>query len=210
METELKFNSLLVTPSIILATDYLCLVFNREINNVVIVCQQFPSSIFLTRHAFVLSVTNKKNLGFKMSAFLVVVSFFIVTVALLVFLLAVQALLFWKKMKSIPRKTPRRGTVILHQMPPNSRVLNVSPSCVKLETYLRMRKIPYESEYSFNVSSKGKVPWIEYNGKAVADSNFVIRFLNEEFKVDSDRHLSAEQKAIARSVLVTLEENTYW
>jgi len=73
-----------------------------------------------------------------------------------------------------------------------------------------MCKIPYESEYSFKMSRKGKVPWIEYNGKSVADSNFIVRFLNEEFKVDPDAHLSVVEKSFAHSMLVTLEENTYW
>lgn len=73
-----------------------------------------------------------------------------------------------------------------------------------------MNKIPYESDYSFRMSSKGKVPWIGYNGTSVADSNFIVRFLNEEFQLDPDAHLSVEEKAIAHTMLVTLEENTYW
>lgn len=73
-----------------------------------------------------------------------------------------------------------------------------------------MCNIPYESEYSFKMSTKGKVPWIEYNGRSVADSNFIVRFLNEEFKADPDAHLSVVEKAIAHTMIVTLEENTYW
>ncbi|XP_020623533.1 failed axon connections homolog [Orbicella faveolata] len=125
-------------------------------------------------------------------------------------LLVVQAILVFRKLKPKSSRKGRNGTVVLHQMPPNNRVLNVSPPCLKLEAYLRMNNIPYESDYSFNMSSKGKVPWIEYNGKSVADSNFIIRFLNEEFQFDPDAHLSVVEKAIAHSMLVTLEENTYW
>lgn len=128
----------------------------------------------------------------------------------LVLLLVVQAVLVSMRLKPKKNQSPRHGKVVLHQMPPNSRVLNVSPSCLKLETYLRMNKIPYESDYSFRMSSKGKVPWIEYNGTSVADSNFIVRFLNEEFQLDPDAHLSVEEKAIAHTMLVTLEENTYW
>lgn len=125
-------------------------------------------------------------------------------------LLVVQAILVFRKLKPKSSRKARNGVAVLHQMPPNYRVLNASPPCLKLETYLRMNKIPYESEYSFKRSSKGKVPWIEYNGSAVADSNFIIRFLNEEFHFDPDAHLSVVEKAIAHSMLVTLEENTYW
>ena len=30
-------------------------------------------------------------------------------------------------------------------------------------------------------SAKGKVPWIEYNGETVADSQFIIKYLNKKF-----------------------------
>ena len=125
-------------------------------------------------------------------------------------LLVVQGILVFRKLKPTSSRKGRKGMVVLHQMPPNNRVLNVSPPCLKLEAYLRMNNIPYESEYSFSMSSKGKVPWIEYNGNSVADSNFIVRFLNEEFQFDPDAHLSVVEKAIAHSMLVTLEENTYW
>lgn len=118
--------------------------------------------------------------------------------------------MLFKKLMPKPNRRLRDGVVLLHQMPPNNRVLNVSPPSLKLETYLRMCNIPYESEYSFKTSTKGKVPWIEYNGRSVADSNFIVRFLNEEFKADPDAHLSVVEKAIAHTMIVTLEENTYW
>ncbi|KXJ12860.1 Failed axon connections-like [Exaiptasia diaphana] len=104
----------------------------------------------------------------------------------------------------------KHGVLILHVFPRFGSVVNVSAPCMKLETYLRMAKIPYECDHSFKTSSKGKLPWIEYNGQEIADSNFCIEFLNREFGVDVDDHLSDEQKGIARAVLVMLEENTYW
>ena len=73
-----------------------------------------------------------------------------------------------------------------------------------------MTKIPYENDYGLTFSKKGKMPWIEFNGQEVADSNFCIQFLNKEFEVDIDSHLSAIEKAIAHSVRTMLEENTYW
>lgn len=127
-----------------------------------------------------------------------------------VLVIFVQGVVFFVRLNFKPKKTARKGVVLLHQMPPNGRVLSVSPPCLKLETYLRMCKIPYESEYGFRMSSKGKVPWIELNEKSVTDSNFIVRFLNDEFHVNPDVHLSAEEKAVAHTMLVTLEENTYW
>ena len=142
---------------------------------------------------------------------ILVLIYFIGFVCICVFiLLVVQAIFVFLKLKPKSTRKARNGVVLLHQMPPNNRVLNVSPFCLKLEAYLRMCKIPYESDYSFKMSIKGKVPWIEYNGSPVADSNFIVPFLNEEFSVDPDDHLSAVEKAISRAMLVTLEENTYW
>ena len=54
------------------------------------------------------------------------------------------------------------------------------------------------------------MPWIEFNGQEIADSNFCIQFLKREFKVDIDYHLNSTEKAISHSVRTMLEENTYW
>ncbi|XP_078383185.1 failed axon connections homolog isoform X2 [Oculina patagonica] len=102
------------------------------------------------------------------------------------------------------------GTVVLHQFVLSKLSVSGSPPCIKLETFLRMTKIPYENNYSFKFSKKGKKPWIEFNGQEIADSNFCIEFLKKEFQVDIDSHLSATEKAIAHSIRTMLEENTYW
>lgn len=124
------------------------------------------------------------------------------------FLLAVLVIL-WIYTKK-PSKTVPSGVVLLHQFKPHSTVVNLSPPCLKLETFLRMAKIPYECDYSFKASSKGKIPWIEFNGTPVADSNFCIEFLSKEFKVDVDSHLTDEERGLATAMLIMLEENTYW
>ena len=109
-----------------------------------------------------------------------------------------------------PMAASNRDKVILHQFNRQGGLPSLSPPCLKLETYLRMTKIPYECVFSLKKSSKGKMPWIEYNGQEIADSNFCIEFLNKEFGVDVDDHLTIEQKGMARAILVMLEENTYW
>ncbi|KAL9961704.1 hypothetical protein ACROYT_G030701 [Oculina patagonica] len=101
------------------------------------------------------------------------------------------------------------GTVVLHQFAPTELTVNPSPPCIKLETFLRMTEIQYGNDYGLKFSKKGKVPWIEFNGQEIADSNFCIEFLKKEFHVDVDSHLSAAEKAIAHSVRTMLEENTY-
>ena len=109
-----------------------------------------------------------------------------------------------------PKVTVPDGVVLLHQPPICDKVAMVSNFVVKLETYLRMTEIPYENSFGPKVSSKGKVPWITYNGKKIADSNFCIRFLNEEFKVTLDDKLSKTERAISHAIKTMVEENTYW
>ena len=130
----------------------------------------------------------------------------IAALAFVVVYLLLKRLLKGKRSK-LPTKP---GTVVLHQFAPYDVVVSASPPCLKLETFLRMAKIPYENEYGLTFSKKGKMPWIDFNGQEVADSNFCIQFLNKEFQVDIDSHLSATEKAIAHSVRTMLEENAYW
>ena len=57
---------------------------------------------------------------------------------------------------------------------------------------------------------KGKVPWIEYNGIEMGDSQLIIEFLNKEFNVDLNKHLTAKERATAWAIQKWLEEFTYW
>ncbi|XP_060564136.1 failed axon connections homolog isoform X2 [Ruditapes philippinarum] len=81
---------------------------------------------------------------------------------------------------------------------------------MKLETFLRMAKIPYINDHAARFSSKGKTPWIEVNGQAIPDSQFAIEFIKKKFGVDSNINLSEDDKAVARAFLKLTEENLYW
>ena len=45
---------------------------------------------------------------------------------------------------------------------------------LKLETWIRLNKIPYENVHSIKFSKKGQIPYIELNGEQIADSNIII------------------------------------
>ena len=60
------------------------------------------------------------------------------------------------------------------------------------------------------MSPKGKVPWIEYNGIEMGDSQLIIEFLNKEFNVDLNKHLTVKERATAWAIQKWLEEFTYW
>ncbi len=60
------------------------------------------------------------------------------------------------------------------------------------------------------VGTKGKLPWITYNGVDVEDSQLCIDYLNKECGVDLSRHLSPTDRAIARAFVRMMEEAHYW
>jgi glutathione S-transferase len=76
-----------------------------------------------------------------------------------------------------------------------------SPFCLKLETYLKCAKVPYENKLTVSMgqSKKKKMPMILDGGELVEDSTFIIEHLRKRHGVDLDRHLTEEQKAIARA-----------
>jgi hypothetical protein len=101
--------------------------------------------------------------------------------------------------------------VILHQHPPCHNIPSFLPASLKLETFLRMHKIPYENKYVHKLGSdKVKLPFIEYQGDQVQDANFCIKYLNSKFELTPDGHLTEEQCAIAHAFSTMAEENTYW
>lgn len=59
-------------------------------------------------------------------------------------------------------------------------------------------------------STKGKVPWITYNGIEVADSQFCIEFLAEKLDKNLSAHLSPYERSIARAFLKLNEESARW
>ncbi|KAL3890220.1 hypothetical protein ACJMK2_002511 [Sinanodonta woodiana] len=115
-----------------------------------------------------------------------------------------------KKLAS-KRDIPPKDTVVLHQLDRAHYAPNLSHFAVKVETYLRITKIPYVNRFDgFNGAPKGKVPWIEYNEDVIPDSSFIIEFLNRKFSIDLNKDLTAEQRATSRALQKMVEENTYW
>ena len=57
---------------------------------------------------------------------------------------------------------------------------------------------------------RGKIPWIEYNGLVMSDSQLIINYLNKEFNIDLNRHLSPKDKATAWAIQKWMEEFIYW
>lgn len=85
----------------------------------------------------------------------------------------------------------------LMQFQPAFGVRNLSPFCLKLETYLRMTGIEHEIVWSHSARNapKGKLPYIENGGRILADSDLIIDYLIETFGDRLDGELTAGQKA---------------
>lgn len=100
----------------------------------------------------------------------------------------------------------------LYQFPPQWSLPNPSPFCMKLETYLRMVKLPFEAVYVINPGKgpKKKLPTLNDEGKILGDSGFIISYLQEKYGDPLDSHLSHEQKAQALAIQRLLEEHLYW
>lgn len=102
--------------------------------------------------------------------------------------------------------------ITLYQFPPAFGLPNASPFCMKLELYLRMADLPYRNRYTLelNKAPKGKLPWIDDDGTAVADSGLIIDYLERKFGDPLDNDLTGLQRAQALAITRLLEEHLYW
>lgn len=101
--------------------------------------------------------------------------------------------------------------ITLYQTPEAWGTPNLSPFCVKLESYLRMTGLPYEIKPAdLRKAPKGKVPFVEIDGKFMGDSQFIIDHLKRTQGDPLDANLNAEQVALGHTVRRMLEESTYW
>ncbi|EYC28411.1 hypothetical protein Y032_0007g3213 [Ancylostoma ceylanicum] len=93
----------------------------------------------------------------------------------------------------------KKDTVYLYQFPRSKALPNVSPFCLKVETFIKANKIPYEvCPVRMSRSEYGLLPFIELNGEHIADSQIIINRLIEHFNVKSLS--SPRDQAVARAV----------
>jgi len=88
---------------------------------------------------------------------------------------------------------------------------NPSAFCVKLETYLRMAEIPYETALGDpRQAPKGKVPWIEDDGQILGDSSLIIDYLKQRHGDPLDGRLTPREQAQGHAIQKMVEENLYF
>jgi glutathione S-transferase len=88
---------------------------------------------------------------------------------------------------------------------------NLSQFCVKLETYLRMTRLPYQVIETLPLKApRGKLPYIEDNGRKLSDSRLIVNYLKTAYSNTLDDHLTLKQQGIAKACQRLLEEHLYW
>uniref|UniRef100_A0A914XHQ5 Uncharacterized protein n=1 Tax=Plectus sambesii TaxID=2011161 RepID=A0A914XHQ5_9BILA len=106
-----------------------------------------------------------------------------------------------KKTVEIHEKEWKKDVVYLYQFPRSPHMPNMSPFCLKLETWLRANDIKYEVRQTWTQrSSKGQLPFIELNGEQIADSQLIINALSRKFNKEDLTTLTQSQIGAARAV----------
>lgn len=74
---------------------------------------------------------------------------------------------------------------------------NFFPQCVKIETFLRVAKIPYVVHFTDDstLSPNARLPFIVHNAVVVSDGEFIVHYLIEAFAVTVDSHLTPTEHA---------------
>jgi glutathione S-transferase len=101
--------------------------------------------------------------------------------------------------------------ITLYSFGPAFGLPDPSPFVTKAEVLLKMAGLPYNTDTGgFNKAPKGKLPYIVDDGDTIADSTFIRWHLEKKHRIDLDRGLDAEQRAIAWAFEKMLEDNLYW
>jgi len=102
--------------------------------------------------------------------------------------------------------------LVVHQLPGAWGLPSISPFCLKLDAYFRIAGIPFQTVVDATPfrGPKGKLPWIEHEGKKIGDSGFIIEYLESRFGCDPSGGLSPAERAVSLSMRRLIEENLYW
>ncbi len=101
--------------------------------------------------------------------------------------------------------------VILHKYVPAWDMADISPFCIKVETYLRMVGVPFEPRTSdVRKAPKGKLPYIEDGASVICDSRDIIAHFEAKLPNALDRELSARDRALSAAFQALLEEEAYF
>jgi glutathione S-transferase len=99
----------------------------------------------------------------------------------------------------------------LYQTPPSWGLPNMSPFCLKLETYLRMTERPYRTSLpSLRKAPKGKIPYISDGNLIMGDSGFIVDYLARTYGDPLDSDLDPATRARGLVLRRMIEEHCYF
>jgi len=88
---------------------------------------------------------------------------------------------------------------------------DASPFVLKTMTLLKFAGLRYVEDHAgYGRAPKGKLPYIDDDGKIVADSTFIRVYLEKKYGIDFDAGLTPEQRAAGWAIEKMLEEHYYW
>lgn len=108
---------------------------------------------------------------------------------------------------------PALGAIMitLYQFARTWSIPNLSHFCTKLETYLRINKLPYEIVETLPLTApRGKLPYIEDQGQKFSDTRMIVNYLKATYGDNDKALLSPEQQGIAKAYQRLLEEHLFW
>ena len=101
--------------------------------------------------------------------------------------------------------------ITLHTFGPQFQLPDPSPFVHKADVLLRISGLPYKTCIGdLRRAPKGKMPFIEEDGKLLGDSTLIRLHLEQKYGVDFDKHLTPQQKGAAWAIEKMLEDHLYW
>lgn len=101
--------------------------------------------------------------------------------------------------------------ITLYGAGPKFSLPDASPFVCKTIILLKMAGAPYRFDRaSFSKAPKGKIPYIEQNGKLIGDSTFIRWHLEDTYGADFDKGLTDAEKAVAWAFEKLCEDHLYW
>ena len=101
--------------------------------------------------------------------------------------------------------------ITLHKYLPAWGLPDLSPFCIKVETYLRMRGLPFTSQVSdVRKSPKGKLPFIEDGTQKISDSRDILTHLERTADAPLDAGITASEQALSVAFRALFEEELYF
>lgn len=101
--------------------------------------------------------------------------------------------------------------ITLHGSRARFGVPSASQFVTKAEIFLKMAGLPYTHvDANFKRAPKGKIPFIEVDGKLLGDTEFIRRYLEQQHGVDFDAGLAGSERAIATAFAALCDEHLYW